>query len=150
MVFGVMVFERLYPTQSAQASRSRSCLPKTSSMLVVAGLLLIAASRFRRVEVSGYSMTPAFEPGDRLLVAPPIRVRPGQVVALTDPRRSDRLLVKRVMSIRSGQVEVSGDNDLASTDSRHFGPVPRSSLVGAVVYRYGPSGRIGRIGRLRA
>ena len=144
-----MVLERPHPTQSLHPARARSVAVR--AVVLVAGTgLLIAARRFRRIEVSGDSMRPAFEPGDRLLVVAAVRVREGQVVALPDPRCSDRLLVKRVQSVRSRLVEVSGDNDRASTDSRHFGPVPSSSLVGRVVYRYAPSGRVGRIGRLRA
>ena len=92
--------------------------------------------------MSGDSMRPAFEPGDRLIVLWPWPVRPGQVVALRDPR-DGRLLVKRVVDRRAGLVEVRGDNPAASTDSRHFGPVPRGRLIGRVVYRYHPPGRSG-------
>jgi hypothetical protein len=40
-------------------------------------------------------------------------------------------------------LEVVGDDPAASTDSREFGPVPLDSVVGRIVYRYGPSGRTG-------
>jgi nickel-type superoxide dismutase maturation protease len=99
--------------------------------------------RFRRVEVAGDSMLPDFRPGDRLLVGPPLRVRAGQVVAVVDPRDPDRLMVKRVYGAWRGQVDVRGDNQTASTDSRQFGRVPRSRVVGRVIYRYGPEGRVG-------
>jgi nickel-type superoxide dismutase maturation protease len=145
-----MVLERPHPTQSLQPCPSRSGFVTGFSLVVGVGLLLLAGRLLRRVVVSGDSMRPAFEPGDRLLIVPAFRVQQGQVVALPDPRHSDRLLVKRVRSVRSGLVEVMGDNDGASTDSRHFGPVRRSSVVGRVVYRYAPSGRVGRIGRRRA
>ena len=144
-----MVLECPHPTQSLHPARPRSALVTAFALLVGTGLLM-AVRRFQRVEVAGDSMRPAFEPGDRLLVVAGVRIREGEVVALPDPRRSDRLLVKRVQSVRSGLVEVTGDNDRASTDSRHFGPVPSSSLAGRVVYRYAPSGRVGRIGRVRA
>jgi hypothetical protein len=39
---------------------------------------------------------------------------------------------------------VAGDAREHSTDSRAFGPVPRSSIVGRAVYRYAPVGRSGR------
>ena len=86
---------------------------------------------------------PAFQPGDRLLLGPALRVRTGQVVAVTDPRDPGRLLVKRVHAVTRWSVEVRGDNEAASTDSRQFGPLPRSQLAGRVIYRYGPAGRIG-------
>jgi nickel-type superoxide dismutase maturation protease len=88
-------------------------------------------------------MRPAFEPGDRVLVVPVFRLRRGQVVAVPDPRQPDRLLLKRALSVGSGLVDVRGDNEAASTDSRSFGRVPRSSVIGRAVYRYAPSERAG-------
>ncbi len=91
-------------------------------------------------------MVPTVEPGDRLLVVSgwPCRVRAGDVVVLGDPRDA-RPLVKRVVRSQGGQVEVSGDNPAASTDSRHFGAVPIGMVGGRVVYRYWPPERVGRL-----
>src|SRR5205807_5623378 len=50
----------------------------------------------RRVAVQGDSMRPALEPGDRLLVLRLLRPRPGDVVAVVDPRDGERVMVKRV------------------------------------------------------
>jgi nickel-type superoxide dismutase maturation protease len=106
----------------------------------------------RRVEVVGSSMAPALLPGDRLVVVrlpwpPPFGPVPGQVVAVRDPRRPDRILIKRVRSIdrRAGTLEVEGDDRRASTDSRAFGPVSRTAIVGRAVYRYAPAGRNGPV-----
>ena len=117
---------------------------------VVAGVVLGAgaAALLRRVEVVGTSMQPALRPGDRLLVvrAPswwPLRV--GGLVAVPDPREPGRLLVKRVEGIGPAGVDVRGDDPSRSTDSRTFGPVPRSSVVGPALYRYAPPGRTGRL-----
>jgi nickel-type superoxide dismutase maturation protease len=106
----------------------------------------------RRVEVVGSSMAPALLPGDRLVVVrlpwpPPFGPVPGQVVAVRDPRRPDRVLIKRVRSIdrRAGTLEVEGDDRRASTDSRAFGPVSRTAIVGRAVYRYAPAGRNGPV-----
>lgn len=93
--------------------------------------------------MAGESMVPAFRPGDRLVVAKRIPLRPGHVVAIRDPRDGSRLLVKRVAAISGRLVEVRGDNELASTDSRTFGLLPRRTVVGTVLYRYGPPGRVG-------
>jgi signal peptidase I len=113
---------------------------------------VVAAWRWLlRVEVEGSSMSPALQPGDRLLVLGPPRVprawiRPGAVVAVPDPRHPGRTLIKRVSTVdpRRQTVEVLGDAREASTDSREFGPVPRASIRGLAVYRYGPPGRKGR------
>ena len=96
--------------------------------------------------MSGDSMQPSLAPGDRLVVVPLARLRPGQVVAVADPRGSGRLLVKRVGAVVNGAVEVVGDNPAASTDSRHFGPVARDQVVGTALYRYYPPKRAGWIG----
>jgi nickel-type superoxide dismutase maturation protease len=110
------------------------------------GIRLIA-----RVEVVGGSMAPALGPGDRLLVVRWPRLvapwpLPGDVVAVRDPREPARVLVKRVKSVDrdKGTVEVVGDDAAASTDSRTFGSVPRSLVLGRAVYRYAPAGRVGR------
>jgi nickel-type superoxide dismutase maturation protease len=123
-------------------------------LLSVGALALAAVSLrrpVRRVEVVGSSMAPTLLPGDRLVVvAWPWRSTtwpcPGQVVAVRDPRRPDRILVKRVSAVdrRAGTLEVLGDDPGASTDSRTFGPLPRSALVGRAIYRYAPAGRSGR------
>jgi len=122
--------------------------------LVAAGAAVLAVPSVRRVEVTGGSMAPALLPGDRLVVVGrPAWSRlaasgrwpaPGQVVAVRDPRRSARILVKRVAAVDrlEGTVTVLGDAP-ASTDSREFGPVPRSSVLGRAVYRYAPAGRAG-------
>ena len=100
--------------------------------------------------VEGRSMLPTFEPGDRLLVVRLPRawpVRPGDVVALPDPRVPGRLLVKRVSAASAGRLTVTGDNPAESTDSRSFGPVDRAQVWGRVCYRYAPAARSGRVRR---
>jgi nickel-type superoxide dismutase maturation protease len=106
----------------------------------------------RRVQVAGDSMRPALEPGDRLVIVavPGLgggRLRPGDVVALTDPREPARIVVKRVAGVNADGVTVLGDRPDASTDSRTFGPVPRRLVHGRAVYRYWPEDRRGRIRR---
>ena len=96
-------------------------------------------------------MVPTLRPGDGVLVLQgfgPFRpaIRVGDVVAVVDPRDQRRIMIKRVVAFDDGGVVVRGDNDAASTDSRHFGPVDRRALRGRVVYRYHPQSRRGRVG----
>ena len=42
-------------------------------------------------------------------------------------------------------IVVRGDNPEASTDSRSFGPVPTSAVLGRVARRYAPSWRAGPV-----
>jgi nickel-type superoxide dismutase maturation protease len=93
-------------------------------------------------------MVPALLPGDHVVVVRGLgpwrpRIRVGDLVALVDPRRPGRMMVKRVAGLEAGQVVVRGDNDAASTDSRHFGPVSPGGIQGRVVYRYHPENRRG-------
>jgi len=106
--------------------------------------------RSRRVVVRDESMLPNLRPGDRLLVDPAAyREKPpryGDLVVLRDPEAPDRLLVKRVGMLATdhsarGQVYVLGDNPPLSRDSRAFGAVPVSALVGRVYRCYFPAAR---------
>jgi nickel-type superoxide dismutase maturation protease len=101
----------------------------------------------RRVLVAGDSMVPTLRSGDRLVVIHRRRVRIGDIVAAHDPRDS-RVVVKRIAAIDTDHrlVVLVGDNPDASTDSRTFGPVARSAIVGRAIYRYAPATRAGRIG----
>ncbi len=98
--------------------------------------------------VSGDSMRPALAPGDRVLILRTRRPRPGDIAAVVDPRDGSRVLLKRVAATSGTTVVVVGDNPGSSTDSRHFGPVPRENVVGVAVYRYSPPERSGRVVRV--
>ena len=114
-------------------------------------------------------MLPAAAPGDWLLLNPLLRrwPRPGTIVVFRDPD-DDGLSMKRVAGAPGGTVPFAegylrlaedeawllADADEAATaaagfgpprDSRLFGPVTVDRLVGQVIGRYGPRGRIGRV-----
>jgi nickel-type superoxide dismutase maturation protease len=92
-------------------------------------------------------MEPALRPGDRLVVWKAGAVRPGDIVAANDPRRPERVLVKRASGVSAEGVTLLGDNPPASTDSRNFGAVAHSAVRGRAVYRYAPPERAGRLRR---
>ena len=50
------------------------------------------------------------------------------------------------VTVPEGRYFVLGDNRPASRDSRYFGPIPISSVVGKVVFRVYPFSRFGPIG----
>lgn len=121
-------------------------------MLIAAGVgaACRVGRRYRRFEISGRSMLPRLRPGDWVLVdewayrkSLPVR---GHVVVVADPRELSRHLVKRVASVDApGELRVEGDNLAESTDSREFGPVPASLVVGRVRWRYWPLSRAGTV-----
>jgi phage repressor protein C with HTH and peptisase S24 domain len=85
----------------------------------------------RRLVVEGASMAPTYQPGERLTALRPWRrVRVGDVVVVRDPRDAGRWLLKRCVARSARRIEVRGDNEAASTDSRDFGPLD----VAAVAY----------------
>lgn len=49
------------------------------------------------------------------------------------------------ITIPDGDIFVMGDNRPRSSDSREFGPVPESSVIGQVFYRYFPANKMGSI-----
>ena len=96
-----------------------------------------------RVAVEGSSMMPTLAPGDRLLVVRLGRPRPGDLVALRDPDDPARLLVKRIKARGPAGVEVRGDNEAASRDSRAVragGPFPAARKSRLPLLPAGPGG----------
>jgi nickel-type superoxide dismutase maturation protease len=95
---------------------------------------------FRRFRVEDESMRPTLEPGDYVLVnrwayhfQSPKR---GDVVVVQDPEAPERFLVKRVSDTTNpSQVQLAGDNERLSRDSRAFGPVRIERIVGKVWIR---------------
>lgn len=110
----------------------------------------------RRVVVRGVSMLPQLAPGDRVLVRRTSvrRVRRGDIVVFSRPRDASRgWMIKRVVAVPgdpiprlavpllwrypgshvpAGRLVVLGDNPDESYDSRSFGYVHASSLLGVV------------------
>ncbi len=116
--------------------------------MALAGVAAALARRgpLSRFAVEGPSMEPAYRPGDRLLVNRLAYLRrppaPGEAVVIRDPEQPDRLLLKRVAAapddppVAPDRIYVLGDNAVESRDSRQFGPLPRSAIVGRVWHRY--------------
>jgi nickel-type superoxide dismutase maturation protease len=91
-------------------------------------------------------MEPALRDGDWIVVArlsrPP---RVGEIVLARDPRASERLVLKRVATIEDGSCTLLGDRPEESTDSRQFGAVALSDVLGRAVFRYSPLRRAGML-----
>ncbi len=83
-------------------------------------------------------MVPALRNGEFALVRPcfPEAIAVGDVVLVRHPYRRDLELLKRVAAIVDGAMVLRGDNPAESTDSRTFGAVPMSQLIGRVERRW--------------
>jgi nickel-type superoxide dismutase maturation protease len=90
-------------------------------------------------------MQPTVRPGDHVLVWRWIRPRRGDIIVLRDPEAPASLLLKRVDRGDAAGYTVLGDSPNVSRDSREFGAVPASLVVGRVIYRYMPASRRGRL-----
>jgi nickel-type superoxide dismutase maturation protease len=119
----------------------RGSVPRRARGFVVVVVALAGIGRLaglRRVVVVGPSMAPTLSEGDRLLVRRVRQLRPDDLVVFPSPV-DGLVLVKRIAALAPGEVTVIGDNEGASTDSRHFGSVPSDSVRGVAVYRYSPN-----------
>lgn len=83
---------------------------------------------FRRVE--GESMAPTYPQGKIVLAWRFRKPKKGDVVIVKHHRLE---LIKRVDQLQDDKVYVLGDNPAESTDSRHYGWLPLSSVLGVVV-----------------
>jgi signal peptidase I len=153
---------------AGSVARGSDQLRITLEVALALGLVAIAVllvTRFVAVPwaVSGISMSPTLEPGDRVIVdlwsyrrrGP----RHGEVALFDGP--SGLPLVKRISALPPTGAPLTpaippldpdekrwfvvGDNPGVSEDSRRFGPVPRHRFRGRVVFRYWPPSRAGAI-----
>ncbi len=112
---------------------------------VALGILGLFILNPRKVVVVGESMEPTLMAGDRLLIVRAPRIRAGDLVVLCDPEDVQRIVIKRCSAVAKDGVQVLGDNPERSTDSRHWGMVPKRLIVGKAVYRYSPQESAGKI-----
>ena len=103
---------------------------------------LLWVLRFRkRFRVSGPSMLPLLKAGDEVLVdrrayrrTEPTR---GDIVVAEHPTQANLPLIKRVVSVlEDGRCILKGDNLAFSTDSRSFGAVSPTQILGRVTCRF--------------
>lgn len=113
---------------------------------------LLAWFRPSRLDVRGDSMAPTLVAGDRVLAGRLGDPRPGDIVTLEHPTRPGYEMVKRISAgpgemasdgriLGPDEFWVVGDDPMRSTDSRHFGPVPRALLRARVWLLYRPWSR---------
>ena len=86
------------------------------------------------VAVSGGSMSPTYGEGDWLLVRWRPACQPGDVVVIEREDRPGIYLIKRYLRDVDALLWVEGDSQ-TSTDSRQWGPINQSEVVGKVLFR---------------
>ncbi|MBE9048476.1 nickel-type superoxide dismutase maturation protease [Pleurocapsales cyanobacterium LEGE 10410] len=111
----------------------KNILPKTNYR----ELLLLLLRRRKRLKITGRSMLPLLQPGTEILIDPhayyksPPRI--DDIVVTTHPHDSQLTIVKRITAIDpQGKCFLTGDNLVASKDSRHWGTVSSQDIIGKV------------------
>src|SRR3989338_9184128 len=90
---------------------------------------------FSRFTVSGNSMFPALKPGQEVLVFNWWRLLGLRVGDIAVIKKNGKELVKRIGQISSDRsIFVIGDNQKFSTDSRTFGLIKESEILGKVIW----------------
>ena len=81
-------------------------------------------------------MEPAIEAGDIVIYRPiktgQLRLEKGCIVIAKHPLKIKTSIIKRVIRATSLGVELRGDNEGSSTDSRHFGVINSQDILGIV------------------
>lgn len=130
-------------------------------LLFTLAFAILAFRSFHTVIVKGVSMYPTFHDGQRVLVSNAYwligPIKPKDILVISDDN-ADGYIIKRVykmsgekvdevnaprnwhladglFEVPQGQVYVLGDNRAQSEDSRYFGPVALSRVLGKVVIR---------------
>ncbi len=132
--------------KTEQTVKQRRWFRQAVALFVFLIIAFLYHSFFTLSVVRGKSMEPAFHDGQVVLVGKGGllfgALKRGDVVVFT---RNGQLLVKRVVAlpyetapdgtrVPANHIYVVGDNLEVSEDSRTFGPIPLSSVIGKVLY----------------
>ena len=131
-------------SMESEASQDWPALPELSW----GEFLLWLIGRRSRHRIEGNSMLPSLQPGDEVLYQPQAtrKSQPevGDVVIVQHPHRPALMMIKRVAAmeddassgLQGHRYWLLGDNLAESSDSRSFGWVEQSQLLGMVVCRF--------------
>lgn len=89
-----------------------------------------------KYRITGNSMVPTFSSNDIVLVNRLSYVfkkpQVGDIIAGRDPR-DGKTVIKRITKIENTSYFIEGDNKNSSTDSRVFGIIRQSDIIGKVI-----------------
>ncbi len=112
-------------------------LPKPSPI----DFLRLLTGKRRAMRVRGRSMLPLLPPGDIVFLDPTAyqecQPEPGDIVVAHRPDQPETVIIKRVVGFtENDHIILMGDNPSESTDSRKFGPISTSLILGKVISRW--------------
>lgn len=114
-----------------------SSLPETTYREII----LLFLRKRKRLRVVGESMLPLLQPGDEILINPFAYQKSSpqinDIIVIQHPLQKNLPIVKRINAIKDGdRYFVTGDNSKASTDSRHWGTIKFSDIMGKVTSQF--------------
>ena len=81
-------------------------------------------------------MNPTIREGDLVIYKPfnPSKeeLKKGYLVVLNNPLKNEELIVKRISNQVASSIELRGDNEQISIDSRQFGLINQNEIIGIV------------------
>ena len=90
----------------------------------------------KKFRILGHSMEPAIKYGDFVLVSSiPYYFSPPKEKDIIAFNYKDKILIKRIIKIQDEELYLEGDNKNDSLDSRSFGKVKKSDILGRVIYK---------------
>lgn len=100
---------------------------------------LIMRFPFSRFTVHGNSMLPTLKSGQDVLCFnwAYIFSRPkigDMVIVKSEKCKAESEIIKRVQKVKGDKIYLIGDNRNESTDSRNFGVIDKSKIIGKVVF----------------
>lgn len=96
--------------------------------------VLLILRRRKAFVVDGESMYPVLKSGNKVLVDPKSQIAAGDIVLAQHPYKQGTQIIKRVTEITmSDDYFLVGDNADESTDSRTFGKLRSTDILGKVV-----------------
>lgn len=87
---------------------------------------------FGKFKVSGHSMEPYLREDDEVIALGFLRIKEKNVVVF---KYNSKIFIKRVEKIFDKKYFVTGDNKDDSLDSRKFGGIKKSDIMGRVVWK---------------
>ncbi len=92
--------------------------------------------RRKVILVEGNEMLPTLKNGDAVLLDPTAEVEVGDIVLANHPFKQSVKVIKRIGEISTDErFLLIGDNPGESSDSRSFGAIPKSEILGKVTCR---------------
>lgn len=109
-------------------------------LAVASKLLLLILGKRKRLRVTGPSMTPLFQSGEEILFDPKAYrnslPRIGDIVVAKHPHQAKQIVKRVAVVLEDGSCFLKGDNSNASTDSRSYGFIPLTKIIGRVTCKF--------------